>query len=106
MRAKVNERTNMSIAESINESHVNSVIAMAIDYATSFMVFRHETSTDIDVFWMSDRGCESYSIDVMHSGAVLVYDTSKGFDSKACEEYSSYEDAFERLVDIFTGMDS
>ena len=107
MRAKVNENNTMTITELYHECHVNSVIAMAIDYATSFTVFRHETSTHIDVSfgWLGEENYEAYQIELMCSGSVLIYETTNGWDVNEREEYDSYEDAFERLVNIFAGTD-
>ena len=107
MRAKVNERNNMSITELMNECHVSSVIAMATDYATSFTVYRNETSTHIDASfgWVGESDRKSFSILMAHSGAVVIYDMTNGCEPLVCEEYGSYEDAFERLINIFAGTD-
>lgn len=106
MRKRVNENDNINIDELYTESHVNSVVAMAVDYATSFSVYRHEKVTSIDVSFgcIGDESFESYTIRIAKSGTVCVYVTTNPaltFDSGV--EYISYVDAFEKIVDIFLG---
>ena len=106
MRTKKNETDNYN--EMMVQCNINSIIAMAVDYADSFTVFRHDTNTVIDLSFgrVGDREYRSYSISVytrdvcgVVGGITIMRNHNELLYRK---DFDGYVDALETIFNIMT----
>lgn len=97
MRNKINATNNIN--EQYVECHVSSIIAMCLDYATSFTVFRHDNSIHIDIShsWVGFEDYKSYTITVYKDGAITIAETTEGYGLSKVREFDNYGSAMETI---------